>query len=422
MPTKSDFKIPKTGQRFVTDSPVKLIADNRIEFSFASTHPVDRNYFLEVLRMEGLDDSRVKSGVCPFLLNHDTGLILGRILEVWQAGNTLRCVAEVGTTPTAKEYGPDVLAGLLRGVSCRYKILDARTSIDAEGRDVLEVRQWELLEILVASVAADPSVGIGRSFTTQRGASEMPTAARTERERIRAIEAMAAFYSRKFNVNLERGLEIERQAVDEELSETEARSLFAQEVEKVRGTRGPIESCSKPLPQLDGFAPGEGYTHQRGGVLGLSEADKSKYSVMRAINAQLTSDWSRAGFERECHQALLKEGFRSNGIMIPTEALRAPALTTSQSYAGSLVGTQHMSGDFIDALRANSIILQLGSYDMPGLQGNVDIPRQSGVSSLGWVAENTDLPESGPSFDSDPASTKNGRRLDLNEQTDGNTI
>ena len=395
----TDLKIPAQGSRFVQGESIQQTEPGILEFSFASTKPIRQSFgFTEILDLSGIDTSRVDSGVCPLLLNHDTGLILGRVLAVWRIGNTLRCRCELGSTPTALQYGPDIVGGLLRGVSCRYTLDSYLQSVGPDGEQVVTVTAWELLEVTIAAVPADGSVGIGRSLFTE--GSNMPTSERSSRERersrIRVVNAMVEKYAPRISGGMARAIEIGESAIDGEMTEEQARSMFADEI---LGSQQPIESARRPLPQTDGRAPG--MAGRSGQVLGMGQREIQDYSIMRLIQAQIDGDASRAPLEMECHRSLEKQGFRGHngGFLIPTEALRAPALTYNQPYAGSLVGTDHLGADFISALRSQTIVLELGAHQMNGLMGNVEIPRQSGVSSLGWVQENTDLPESGPTFD-----------------------
>ena len=391
----TDLKIPAQGSRFVQAESIQQTEPGILEFSFASTKPVQQSFgFTEILDLSGIDTSRVDSGVCALLLNHDPSLILGRVLAVWRVSNTLRCRCELGTTPTALQYGPDILAGLLRGVSCRYTLDSYRQSVGPDGEQVVTVSQWELLEITIASVPADSSVGVGRSCFTE--GKVMPTQERAarekERSRIRIVNAMVEKYAPRISGGMARAIEIGESCIDGEMTEEQARSMFADEI---LGSQQPIESARRPQPQSDGRPPGMA---QRGAILGLGQKDIEAYSISRLISAVQSNNWQNAGLELECSRALQGKGFDGQNL-IPVEALRVFNVQTSQAQAGALVGVEHHGESFIDALRAKTFAYELGAMRMDGLMGNIEIPRKTGVSSLGWVGEDVDLPESGPSFD-----------------------
>lgn len=132
--------------------------------------------------------------------------------------------------------------------------------------------------------------------------------------------------------------------------------------------------------------------------IGLGEKDVRDYSLMRAIQAAITGDWSRAGLEREVSQETEKRFGKRNpkSFMIPNEVL-ARALTTGSGGTG-LVGTDHLGGNFIEALRARSVIFRLGALSLTGLKGDVSIPKQSGVSTVEIVAEGGTGTYGDPSF------------------------
>ena len=52
----------------------------------------------------------------------------------------------------------------------------------------------------------------------------------------------------------------------------------------------------------------------------------------------------------------------------------------------NLVGTDHLSVEFIDVLRARSVVLSSGARMLNGLEGNVVIPKLTGSASAGWIA------------------------------------
>ena len=218
----------------------------------------------------------------------------------------------------------------------------------------------------------------------------MASAERRERARLKTIDAIATKYANLVGGET-RALELKEEAVERDLNEVETRSLFF-EASKFGE---PIQSARQPVAQRDGLPSGMA---QRGAVLGLSEKDVQSYSITRLISAASSGNWQNAGLELECSRALQSKGFDGQNL-IPTEALRVFNSQSSPTQAGNLVATEHLGSSFIDYLRARTFVFEMGAMRMPGLQGNVEIPRQTGTSSLGWVAEDADLPLTGPSFD-----------------------
>lgn len=108
-----------------------------------------------------------------------------------------------------------------------------------------------------------------------------------------------------------------------------------------------------------------------------------------------------APVSREAHSQELarRENRSANGLLVPLAAL-APETraVVSTGTGGNLIGVDH-SEAAIDRLRAALVTSRLGVQMVGGLTGNVEIPRLTGSSQTGWVAENGVIGESDPTFD-----------------------
>jgi HK97 family phage major capsid protein len=389
--------IPKIQSRFLElETQDVQVQGDTITLSFASDTPVDRGGYLEILDPAGCDLSRVRAGSCPWLWNHSQDKVLGIVEGAWRSGQKLYAKCRPGRNLITDQYLEDIQAGVIPQTSCRYTIDEYRPSIDSQGREVVTITAWKLLEVSSVSVPADPSTGVGRSqdFSSNQGEKTMPTAIRAERERLKMIDTMTEFWGPRLVGGMTRALEIKEQAIESGLNEQQTRNLFCDEIEA--HAKEP-ESYSRPLPQYEGS---RGFTgnSSSSGVLGLSERDISQYSILRVLQAIESGNWSNAGLELECSRALQKKGFDGQNL-IPTEALRVFTTSGGAQAQPNLVGTDHMGGSFIDALRSKTVSIAMGATMMQGLQGNVEIPRQSAVSALGWVAQDADLPESNANTD-----------------------
>ena len=382
-----NLEIPKYQQRFMEAAP--QVDGELIKLSFASDYSVDRGHYFETLDPAGCDLSRVRAGSCPWLWNHDRDMILGSVTGAWQSGRKLYASVRPGNNPTTATYLEDIRAGIIPQTSCSYSLDEYQQRVRADGETELFVKSWTLLEISSVAVPADPGTGVGRSIQKNTGAN-MPSAQRLERERIRAIDSISQKYADTVGGPV-KAAELREQALESDLDEVETRSLFF-EASKFGE---PIQSARQPLPQCDGMRPGMA---QRGAILGLGQKDIEAYSISRLISAVQSNNWQNAGLELECSRALQGKGFDGQNL-IPVEALRVFNVQTSQAQAGALVGVEHHGESFIDALRAKTFAYELGAMRMDGLMGNIEVPCKTGVSSLGWVNEDVDLPESGPSFD-----------------------
>ena len=135
------------------------------------------------------------------------------------------------------------------------------------------------------------------------------------------------------------------------------------------------------------------------GDLGLSEGDRQRYSISRAIAAAITNDWSKAGFERECSMAIdkrvAKEGYNIRGTFrvpydVPLRTEQRTVLTAgTPTTGGDLIGTALRPDLFIELLRNKMIATKLGIQMLSGLVGNIAIPSFTAAATAYWVAENT---------------------------------
>lgn len=138
----------------------------------------------------------------------------------------------------------------------------------------------------------------------------------------------------------------------------------------------------------------------------MSEDEQKRYSIRRAIMAAAHNDWSEAGLEREVSQDLARQLRREpKGFYVPTNLAppgqgRRAELTAGGAGAGAeLVFTE--PGSFIDMLRSRIVTAALGATFLPGLEGDVAFPRQTGSATATWQGENpgADVAESSQALD-----------------------
>jgi len=121
---------------------------------------------------------------------------------------------------------------------------------------------------------------------------------------------------------------------------------------------------------------------------GEFEREAQEFSIVKAIQAQASGNWSAAGREREVSQELAgKFGQRSpNGVLVPNQSWsKRTFVAGTASAGGNLVETSVLADQFVDALRPNSVVMQAGARVIPGLVGNVSIPTRATSSSAGWI-------------------------------------
>ena len=130
--------------------------------------------------------------------------------------------------------------------------------------------------------------------------------------------------------------------------------------------------------------------------VGLTLEEARNFSFVNLINAlanptdRYAQDLAQKEFEM-CAKAKEKYGAKNKGLVIPVEALVAPALPKASldtTAGGATIETKLLTGSFIDLLRNKSVIMQL-ARQLTGLVGNIDIPKQTAGASAYWVGEDT---------------------------------
>ena len=133
--------------------------------------------------------------------------------------------------------------------------------------------------------------------------------------------------------------------------------------------------------------------------LGLSAKEKKNYSLLNALGHIQKGNWDALGLEGECSRAIENRvGKPPKGLYVPTEIGwgQRDLSVGSATAGGNLVGTDHLGDRFIDALRAKSIIFDIGARRMSGLVGDVAIPALNAKTTAYWVAESASPTEGAP--------------------------
>lgn len=99
-------------------------------FSICSDAPYERHnkefgVYDEVLTIseDAIDFSRLSSGSCPFLKDHDPKEVLGVITKAWIDGNKLKVNVKFSERYGVKGYVKDVKDGIMTNTSIGYDIL-----------------------------------------------------------------------------------------------------------------------------------------------------------------------------------------------------------------------------------------------------------------------------------------------------------
>lgn len=177
---------------------------------------------------------------------------------------------------------------------------------------------------------------------------------------------------------------------------------------KTRALEQTLSDPEQPAPRPDPQAPTGPVVHTR---------EDRPYSLKRAFQASAEgAAWNLAKVEKRASDELAELYGRSpshgRGFFAPYSALltdreqrkiaqeqRAIGKAVPNTTGAAVIATDLMPDEFIDILRNETKVLMAGARELPGLVGDVDIPRQSAAASAGWVTENVGVSESTLSTD-----------------------
>lgn len=352
-----------------------------VELAFSSEEPYDRYWGREILdhSPQSIRLGRLTAGG-PLLCDHNSRDHVGVIESVQIGADRVgRAVVRFGKGARADEVYRDVLDGIRRSISVGYMIHKATLVEKGEELDTYRITDWEPFEVSLVSVPADPTVGIGRAadFLIEERIPTMQVTEAPDLDKVRA-EARDAEKSRVSTLI----------AIGEQFKQTGLAAEAVRSGESVDAFRAKLmdKLASQPLP-----APSA--------QLDLSGGEVKRYSVLRAIRAMVDRDWSQAGFERECHQAICQragvaEG-ANGGFYLPYEVQKRDMTAGTAANGGYLVATDNLASSFIDLLRKRAVVARLGATMLSGLVGNVTIPKQSASGTAYWLTnEATAITES----------------------------
>lgn len=137
--------------------------------------------------------------------------------------------------------------------------------------------------------------------------------------------------------------------------------------------------------------------------LGLSTKDIARYSVSKAIfGARRDGDKQSISFEWECSAELEKRLNRNchpGAFLVPHEVVTRDLSAAVAPGGGYLVETDVPPRSFIGVLRSRAHVIRLGATVLPGLHGNLGIPKQTAGASPSWLNnESAQYPEGNSTF------------------------
>lgn len=331
--------------------------DRSVPVVITTAAPVDRGSYDEILSCDPAHVDLTRAPL-PLIVSHDAQTLpIGTVDNITLDGNKMRGIARFGKSARADEILQDVIDGVIRSVSVGYSITEQLKTV---GRAITFA--WQPFEVSAVAVPADSNAGFYRSQSHQRTPPKMDV----NQKRSEDIASLGEAYSKYVKQS------DVAEAIRSGMTVDAFQSLIMQRMES-------------------------GHTNTASSYLDMTRKEVKRYSLGRALQAQVTGDWREAGFELECSRALEKAtGRRSEGILLPSQAFYRDFNVGTASEAGNLIPTDLRGDMYVDALRNALIMSKLGVRILTGLSGNIDIPRKLTPSSLAMLTEIGSASETAP--------------------------
>ncbi len=397
--------IKKEYRTFSLKSPSIDKVTRQVSMAIASEEPYARAFGTEILsHTKGEQDFNfLNSGRAPLLLNHDLEKQIGVIesAKVSEADKVSRAIVRFGKSQLADEVFQDIVDGIRSNVSVGYEITKMEKAKGKQDEDNPKYRvNWKPLEASIVSVPADATVGVGRS----RG--RLSTDDESNKQTIKVITRENTMEKANENPKVETPqVNVEEQIAKARKDET----ARIKEITSLGSRHNCSDLASKAVNDDVSIAQFRGIVLNKLGdakpleqkdKVGLSNKEERDYSIVKAIKAMTTGDWSGAELEREASDEISrKTGKAPKGIFIPSDIRwQRDLIQGAAGDGGNLVATNLLAGSFIEALRASMVVKQAGALFLSGLVGEVAIPAQNAVNSASWVAENAAVTEVNPTY------------------------
>jgi len=373
--------------------------------AFSSEEPYERWFGNEIL---GHDDGEVdlsRMAGAALLVGHNWDDHVGVVEEYRvDADRRGRALVRFGKSARASEIFDDVVDGIRRQVSVGYMVKEMKLVAERdEGPDDYRVTDWQPYEVSIVSVAADPSVGVGRhDEALQQIEKETKTEIDKPEQEIPKMDPKEKEIETPVNVEAERSAAEanENNRVQEILAAGEKFGAMDLALNFVKDRSKSVDDLALAILEKDGVEAQKAEDPE----IGMDERDLNNFSFIRLLNAAANptdnAAQKAAGFELECSRAAAEKMRKDvRGIMVPYDVLAQKRDLTVAGEAANLVSTDLLSGSFIDLLTNMLAIRQCGATVLDGLNGNLAIPRQLTGTSHFWVGEGVAPTESDVTFD-----------------------
>lgn len=381
-----------------------------VELSFSSEEPYDRYFGTEILDHDkkSVDLKRLNKGG-PLLVDHSRSDQVGVIEKAFVGSDRKgRALVRFGKSDRADEVFNDVKDSIRQNVSVAYRIHKMRQEESDPDNPIFRATRWEPLEVSIVSVAADISVGVGRSdkgrevetiierrevkpmTPEEKAAAEKAAAEKAAREKgtpATVIETREVKVVDQEKIDQARSAEQTR--VKELLAYGEKLNCRDAALKAISDGKSVDEFRTEFIDSLPNTTPVETKPE-----IGMGKKDLEKYSFLRALNAMANpknaAAQDAAGLEIEASKTFADHVKRTpRGLFVPPDVLQYQRDLTvgTDSAGGYLVATNLLAANFIDLLRNRMVVQLAGATILRDLVGDIAIPKQTGGATAYWVAE-----------------------------------
>ena len=385
-----------------------------VEFALSSEEPVERYYGNEILdhSESSIDASRLQRGI-PLLYNHDPNQHIGTVTDYRIADKRLIVTAKFGNSAVAKEKEQDVRDGILKDASVGYRPMEYKSDGGDKSGDTYRWIKWQPMEASLVPVPADPTVGTRAEDSSALAfpvrcldVEELKTAVAEPKTEVRSMSTETKPVEKTVAEVGADAAKVERTRVSEihALAQRHGTELTREQAEKFVNDGATVDAVRSHIldKQIEIAQTNE---VRNLNVLGLSDKDKQRYSVVAALRAATGESIGPkdGAFEKEVSDAFIKATGRSQkegSIVIPMDVQMSAAAIDRQRGVATRTGLDSSSGStgsnvifteyvsLIELLRNQMKVRALGATFLSGLSSNVAFPKQATAGSASWVADN----------------------------------
>jgi len=377
-----------------TESKVIDLEKREIEFSFSSEFPVLRNKYWEVLghNPDEIDTSLLPNA--PLLEEHDRSKRLGAVINSVLREGKMRALVRFSRSSLGQDALNDVADGISTQVSTGYQITDAKEVGVKDGLPVVRMK-WRPYEVSMVTIAADPSIGVGRSAEITNTITE--------------------------NVKMENENKDTLTVVSEAITADRQRSLQIQEMGKQYNLESDAFRFANDGKSLDEFArfalqrvnERAQLTINSAPSLDLTNKDAKAYSRARHIHAYFTGRKEKDAPHEYAIQNALCRAYNTQveGILLPwnlqNTRLSDAGPVTFTTEGSDLAPAAYLANEYIKSLGNKLVLNTLGVRQLTGLTQPVQIGRMTTAPTAATPAtENAGVNGSLPVWDAVSLSPK----------------